>query len=289
MCRFVAYLGKPIIIDEVLLKPANSLVHQSYSAGEMSETLNGDGFGLGYYVHQISERPGLFRSITPAWNNSNLLYNASLIQTDCLFAHIRAATKGGISENNTHPFHFGQFLMMHNGSVPKFSRIKRKLLSLLSDELFHWIQGQTDTEHIFALFMQYLDEMRDSGPPLNEDQIKQCYQKTFDMVQQLKEEAGIGDEVSTFNMMATDGHRIFGTRYSSNPEAQTRTLYYSAGSSFHNEDGVSRMIQDGSSAKAVLIVSEKLSAYEEDWIPIPPNHFIAIDKNLEIQLSAMEH
>jgi glutamine amidotransferase len=109
------------------------------------------------------------------------------------------------------------------------------------------------------------------------------------MVQQLKEEAGIGDEVSTFNMMATDGHRIFGTRYSSNPEAQTRTLYYSAGSSFHNEDGVSRMIQDGSSAKAVLIVSEKLSAYEEDWIPIPPNHFIAIDKNLEIQLSAMEH
>ena len=32
MCRFIAYLGQPIIIDELLLKPSNSLVHQSYSA-----------------------------------------------------------------------------------------------------------------------------------------------------------------------------------------------------------------------------------------------------------------
>ena len=88
MCRFIAYLGAPIIVDELLLKPANSLVHQSYSAGEMSQVLNGDGFGLGWYVHHISDRPGLFRSITPAWNNNNLLYNASLIQTDCLLSLI---------------------------------------------------------------------------------------------------------------------------------------------------------------------------------------------------------
>jgi len=32
MCRFIAYLGQPIIIDELLLKPSNSLVHESYNA-----------------------------------------------------------------------------------------------------------------------------------------------------------------------------------------------------------------------------------------------------------------
>ena len=53
MCRFIAYLGKPIMADELLLKPANSLVHQSYSAGEMPEILNGDGFGVGWYAHSI--------------------------------------------------------------------------------------------------------------------------------------------------------------------------------------------------------------------------------------------
>ena len=289
MCRFIAYLGKPIIVDELLLKPANSLVHQSYSAGEMPEILNGDGFGLGWYAHHISERPGLFRSITPAWNNSNLLYNASLIQTDCLFAHIRAASEGVISESNTHPFHYEQFLMMHNGIVQGFPLIKRKLLSLLNDELFLWIRGQTDTEHIFALFMQHVSEMKGSAPSLGEEQIKQCYQKTFDVVQQLKTEAGIGDSVSTFNMMATDGFRIFGTRYSSNPDEQSRTLYYASGNRFECEEGVSRMVRDDSDDKAVLIVSEKLSQNTEEWIAIPNNHFIAVNRDLNVHLSPMEH
>ena len=289
MCRFIAYLGAPIIVDELLLKPANSLVHQSYSAGEMSQVLNGDGFGLGWYVHHISDRPGLFRSITPAWNNNNLLYNASLIQTDCLFAHIRAASAGSISEANTHPFHYDQFLMMHNGEIPQFQRIKRRLLSLLDDELFLWIKGQTDSEHIFALLMQHFRDMRGSGPPLTEDQIRACFQKTFDVIAELVKEAGITDTVSTYNMMVTDGHRIFGTRYSSSPEKQTRTLYYSNGSRFQCRDGVSRMLQDESGTRAVLVVSEKLNDYPEDWVPIPPNHFIGIDSSLDVQLSALTH
>ncbi|MDH4020357.1 MAG: class II glutamine amidotransferase, partial [Xanthomonadales bacterium] len=222
MCRFIAYLGKPIMADELLLKPANSLVHQSYSAGEMPEILNGDGFGIGWYVQSISERPGLFRAITPAWSNRNLHHNAPLIRTDCLFAHIRAATEGSITEDNTHPFSFGRFLMMHNGSIPQFQRIRRNLLALLDDDVFHWIKGQTDSEHVFALMMQHIREMRGSGPRLTESQIQQCFQKTFDVVQQLKVDAGTGDEVSNFNLMVTNGRRIFGTRYSSNPDKETR-------------------------------------------------------------------
>lgn len=289
MCRFVAYLGKPIMADELLLKPANSLVHQSYSAGEMSQVLNGDGFGLGWYVHHISNRPGLFRSITPAWNNNNLLYNASLIQTDCLFAHIRAASEGNISEANTHPFHYKRFLMMHNGEIPDFPRIKRRLLSLLNDDVFLWIKGQTDSEHVFALLMQHMREMRGSGPRLSGDQVRQCFQKTFDVIQQLKVEAGIGEAASTFNMMITDGYRIYGTRYSSNPDIQTRTLYYASGGGFECKNGVSRMVPGESGVEAVLIVSEKLNNSPEDWITIPPNHFIAVDRELEVHLNPLSH
>jgi len=289
MCRFIAYLGQPIIVDELLIKPENSLVHQSYDAEEMSEPLNGDGFGLGWYAHELSERPGLFRSITPAWNNNNLIYNSSLIQTNCLFAHIRAASEGSISESNSHPFHYEQFLMMHNGGIPQFRRIKRKLLSLLSDELFLWIQGQTDSEHVFALLMQFADEMRGGGPPLTTEQIQVCFQKTFDTVQQLKEEAGIGKEVSTFNMMVTDGHRIVGTRFSSMPEQDYRTLYYSRGSRFETVNGESRMVNETEQARSVLIVSEKLNDHEEDWTAIPSNHFIAVEPDLSVQLIPMSN
>ena len=289
MCRFIAYLGKPITADELLLKPVNSLVHQSYHAGEMSEPLNGDGFGVGWYVHGISDRPGLFRSITPAWNNKNLLYNAPLIRTNCLFAHIRAATEGAITEDNAHPFHFEQFLMMHNGGISQFQRIRRKLLALLNDEIFTWIKGQTDSEHVFALLMQHIVEMRGAGPRLTEDELKQCFQKTFDVIQTLKVEAGIGEEVSNFNLMVTNGHRIFGTRYSSNPDKETRTLYYSAGNDFECKDGTCRMERNGSKNETVLIVSEKLNQLEDQWTVIPPNHFIAADKDLNVHLSPMKH
>ena len=289
MCRFIAYLGKPIMADELLLKPVNSLVHQSYSAGEMSEILNGDGFGLGWYVHSISDRPGLFRAITPAWNNRNLLYNAPLIRTNCLFAHIRAATEGSITEDNTHPFQYEQFLMMHNGGIPQFQRIRRKLLALLDDQFFIWIKGQTDSEHVFALLMQHVSEMQGSGSRLTEDQTRQCFQKTFDVIQQLKFEAGIGDEVSNFNIMVTNGHRIFGTRFSSNPDKETRTLYYSTGSSFQCKDGTSRMLRDSKKIETVLIVSEKLNNSKDEWTAIPQNNFIAVDQDLEVHLSPLVH
>jgi len=287
MCRFIAYLGRPIVVDELLLKPANSLVHQSYDAGDTPETLNGDGFGLGWYARDITTKPGLFRSITPAWNNNNLLYNASVIQTNCLFAHVRAASQGQVAEANTHPFHHRRFLMMHNGVVPRFSRIRRRLLSLLNDEVFSWIQGQTDTEHIFALLMQNLYDPSKTAADMTLEDLHQGFQKTFDTVQKLKEEAGIGDEVSTFNMMATDGERIVGTRYSSDPERATRTLYYATGSRFQCVDGASRMVQDDDGIQAVLIASEKLNADVEEWHAVPQNHFLSVDAGLNVNLRPM--
>ena len=162
MCRFLSYIGTPIVVDELLVKPVNSLINQSYDAEEMSEPLNGDGFGLGWYNKEVRSYPGLFRSITPAWNNQNLLYNASLLKTKCLFAHVRAASVGGITEFNCHPYHYKEYLMMQNGGVKNFQLIKRELLSLLSDHFFHWIKGQTDSEHIFALLMQTLSKLKTS-------------------------------------------------------------------------------------------------------------------------------
>jgi glutamine amidotransferase len=288
MCRFIAYLGRPIIVDELLLKPSNSLVHQSYGAEEASQTLNGDGFGLGWYVHSISQNPGLFRSISPAWNNNNLLYNASLIKTDCMFAHIRAASEGAISEANSHPFHYQQFLMMHNGIIPNFSKIKRRLQSLLNEELFLWIKGQTDSEHIFALLMQNLQTLKASSVALTTKQIQQGFQQTFDTVQRLKIDAGIANKVSTFNMMITDGYRIFGTRFSSDPDKEARTLYYSSGSKFECSDGISSMRRDDSATQAVLIVSEKLNSRKQEWTAIPHNHFISVENNMEISLQPLE-
>jgi len=287
MCRFVAYLGRPITVDELLIKPVNSLVHQSYHAIDTPDALNGDGFGLGWYVRDVNIQPGLFRSITPAWNNNNLLYNAAVIQTNCMFAHVRAASEGSVSEANTHPFHHRRFLMMHNGGIPHFRLIRRRLLSLLNDTMFQWIKGQTDSEHVFALLMQNLYEMRRTAPEMSMEVLQQGFQKTFDTVQELKHEVGIGDEVSTFNIMATDGQRLVGTRYSSNPGLGTRTLYCATGSRFDCIDGHSRMEQGEEGVRAVLIASEKLNDNPEEWQAVPQNHFLFVDHGLSLHFLPM--
>jgi glutamine amidotransferase len=128
MCRFICYRGPEILLTDLLYRPANSLIRQSFHAKERTEPLNGDGFGIGWYAPQISSTPSVFTSVTPAWNNQNLRRLSEHVKSDCFFAHVRAASPGmRVSEANCHPFQYGRFLWMHNGIIRDFSRIKRRL------------------------------------------------------------------------------------------------------------------------------------------------------------------
>jgi len=156
MCRLMAYKGTPIIMDKLLYQPKNSLVNQSIHAREIEEPLNGDGFGVGWYVPELNYEPITFVSVNPAWSNRNLRNLAPKIKTDCMIAHVRAASVGDVSENNCHPFQYKNLLMAHNGGIEDFSKIKRAVREPLSDELYNWIKGQTDSEHIFAFMLNEL-------------------------------------------------------------------------------------------------------------------------------------
>ncbi len=138
----MAYKGTPIVIDKLLYQPKNSLINQSFHAREIEEPLNGDGFGVGWYVPELNDEPITFVSVNPAWNNRNLRNLAPRIKTDCLVAHVRAASVGDVSESNCHPFQYKNLLMAHNGGVENFGLIKRQIRDPLSDELYNWIKGQ---------------------------------------------------------------------------------------------------------------------------------------------------
>ena len=58
MCRWLAYSGSPVLLDEVLFKTDHSLIDQSLRALDTSTTTNGDGFGIGWYGER-SDRPRL--------------------------------------------------------------------------------------------------------------------------------------------------------------------------------------------------------------------------------------
>lgn len=279
MCRLLAYKGTSIAIEELLYKPKNSLINQSVNAKELEEPLNGDGFGIGWYSQEISADPATFVSLNPAWSNRNLRNLAPKIKTECMVAHVRAASVGEVSESNCHPFQYKSLLMAHNGGVENFSRIKRELRSDLSDEMYNWIKGQTDSEHIFAFL---INRILKESVTITPEAVVNAFEYTFSALKQLMSSNGIEEE-AYLNMVVTNGHFIVGTRYVTNPNEDALTLYHSEGSRYVVEDGVTHMMAPEDDDQAVLVVSEKLTEGSH-WTMIPKNHFVIVDPNLNVRI-----
>lgn len=279
MCRLMAYLGSPVVIDKLLYQPKNSLVNQSINAKELEEPLNGDGFGIGWYARELNTEPVTFVSVHPAWSNRNLRNLAPKIKTDCLLAHVRAASVGEVSESNCHPFQYKNILMMHNGGVEDFPKIKRTIRTPLTDELYNWIKGQTDSEHIFAFL---LNDLFKNHKLLSPDNVVDAFEHTFSSLKAMMAEAGI-TEPAYLNMVVTNGLFVVGTRYVTHPGEEPLTLYHSEGSRFVVEDGVTHMMAPEDDDHAVLVVSEKLSD-DKDWTLIPANHFVIVENSLNVRI-----
>src|SRR4249920_3951268 len=142
MCRWLAYSGSRVRIEELLYKPQHSLIDQSLHSQLGAEETNGDGFGIGWYG--VGETPGVYHGIEPAWNDRNLHDLAQHIRSPLLFAHIRASTGGAVQGTNCHPFRHGRWLFMHNGMINGFTHMKRELALAVDASLFPCIEGTTD-------------------------------------------------------------------------------------------------------------------------------------------------
>lgn len=282
MCRFIAYLGDPIVADDLLFRPKNSLIKQSYEAKELEEPLNGDGFGLGWYNPEIAPDPAVFVSMTPAWSNRNLKSLAPHIKSGCIFAHVRAASMGDTSESNCHPFTFGNWMFMHNGGIEGFSQIKRQVRRGMSDDIYLWLRGQTDSEHFFGLFLDR-NKAKDKAGPMD---VVATLVETIKYVEDLKKKAGI-EEATYLNTCITNGRFMVGTRYCSATDEEAPSLYYSTGSQYICRNGVCELVQS-QEKRAAMIVSEKLTEFPNDWQKVPNNHLVIIFPNMTAQLKPIE-
>jgi glutamine amidotransferase len=278
MCRFLAYRGRPVLMDELLYQPKNSLIRQSVKARESEEPLNGDGFGVGWYAQELDPTPGVFVSVRPAWNDHNLRYISKKILSNCIFAHVRAASISEVSEANCHPFHYKNFLFMHNGDIEGFEYIKRYLRRKLSDETYDWIRGQTDSEHMCALFIENLKK-KSSDP--DAFMMAEALEETMAEIEEIKREKGVkGDSYA--NIAITDGRHVIAMRYVSDDNKKAPTLYYSEGGRYICHDGICQMSPADPMDHSILIVSEKLTASHKDWKVIPQNTMLIVDQDLKI-------
>src|ERR671911_160224 len=208
MCRWMAWVGQPVLVEELLFKTQHGIVDQSLHARMGAEPTNGDGFGLGWYGQ--GEGPGIYRSVSPAWSDANLRELAAHIESPLFMAHVRAAIGSPVQETNCHPFREGKWLFVHNGYLAEFERLRRDLVLAVDPLRFPRIHGSTDTEVVFQLALSY---------GLEDDPIA-ALERTVGLIEATTAADGTPGEVqATFGI--SDGETLWAVRYATKERARS--------------------------------------------------------------------
>lgn len=153
MCRLLAIIPKDNkrIINDALLEFQKlaecGYVPQGKPRGHQ------DGWGIATIKN--SQLTGLEKQTGSALANqkfSEFIKSDVATKADVIVAHLRKASVGGISINNTHPFVYKNFIFGHNGSIFNNHQIS------LGPKFASLVRGETDSERFFLFLMEALEE-----------------------------------------------------------------------------------------------------------------------------------
>ncbi|KAI4601942.1 hypothetical protein KJ359_010808 [Pestalotiopsis sp. 9143b] len=301
MCRFLVYRGSDeILLSKLILDPTHSILKQSFDSRLRLDTRRGqnnaDGFGIGWYTDpKLGAAPCLFTSIIPAWNCTNLHRLASKTASRLVFAHVRATTEGSLSEDNCHPFCHGSLMWMHNGGLGGWKYIKRRLGEKLHDKWYLSVQGGTDSEWAFALFLDRLERLgvdpssqpaEGFSPATLRKALLQTIEEINELTTSIPESLVQSENIDTrslLNFAISDGHSIICTRYVSSKTDEAASLYYSSGTQWESKSTPNpssghdyQMQRRDKGADIVLVASEPLTFERENWVNVPTNSILTI-------------
>jgi predicted glutamine amidotransferase len=263
MCRWMAYLGGPINVGSFMFREdSNTLVHQSLDASQGAEPVNGDGFGIGWFVPGDRE-PARYRSTEPAWNDENLRELTRTLESPAWIAHVRAAIGSPVQQSNCHPFRHADTLFVHNGMIRDFKRIKREVVLAIDPELYPQIVGSTDSEHMFFLALTF---------GLADDPLL-ALERAVGFIEQAASSAGIADPVQmTVGVLTSEA--LVAVRYAT--RSLPRTLYHS-----NDLDTLKRVYPDFEDLQmlpgdAHAIMSEPLGSLPGAWSEVPVSTAVSV-------------
>lgn len=247
MCRWAAYLGEPIYLEQIISDPEQSLMRQSLHAREGKTETNGDGFGVAWYGGR--DVPGVYRDVMPAWADPNLVSLAHQVRSHCFLAHVRASTGTATSRTNCHPFAVGRWSFMHNGQVGGYGRFRRQVDMMIDEACYEYRQGTTDSE---ALFLMALGEGLDDDP-------KGALERATGRMEAMSRQAGTTPHMR-MTVALTDGVALYAVRYASDDLAPT--LY----------------LGDQAFGGGQAVVSEPFGGDPSGWRSVAPGSFVTVSR-----------
>jgi predicted glutamine amidotransferase len=150
MCRLFGMTGgrEPVRATFWLLEAPDSLAQQSRREP--------DGTGLGTF--DPDGHPVVSKQPIAAYEDQEFCQEAQEVSSRTFIAHVRYATTGANTRENTHPFEQRGLLFAHNGVIEQLDRLERHL----GDDMA-LVHGDTDSERFFALITREIERDGDLG------------------------------------------------------------------------------------------------------------------------------
>jgi len=256
MCRLAAYAGPALPLRRLLLDPVHSLSEQAHAPREMVRgTLCADGYGFGWY--DTDNRPRAYASVLPIWSDINLPDLADTLRAPMWLANVRSATPGqAINLANTQPFRSGGLMYLHNGYLEGFNDgLRRRFHERLDNGLSAALQGNSDSEYLFALIRQHLGQTTDIAMAMTH--------ALTDL------ETMLDGRQALLGIIVGDGNRLYAIRHGIG--CQPPSLYSMTG--------------DREYPDAILIASERLTESSQ-WQPVATGRVLQADAGTALAATA---
>ena len=264
MCRYYGLRATlPTRVDWHLVQAPNSLLVQSRR--DLSGFEHADGWGIAAYD---GDDVRVQRRASAAHDGHYFCAAATRVEATTVLAHVRRATVGRVGLVNTHPFVYGPFSLVHNGTVPYFADIRPRLLEAMTTEHRAAIQGGTDSEHLLHLILA--THARIGGSLFASLEV--ALRQVIALCREIGQEPHLG-----LNVLLTDGMRMVGSRW-------RRTLHFfeqhGAGPSLGEQAAVA------TDYRALIIASEPIDG--TDWPEIPERSVFEVTPDLRLQIAPLE-
>ncbi|GGO43396.1 hypothetical protein GCM10012287_06470 [Streptomyces daqingensis] len=187
MCRHLAYLGPPLALADVVVRPPKGLYEQSWAPRlQRYGTVNADGFGIGWYPHtsgaagphpdpgpcepaaapdEDGGMPARYRRAVPVWADTNLPDLTRAVRSGAVLAAVRDATEGTAQdETAAAPYAHGRWLFSHNGAVGDWEDLIDDLGEQVAPSRLLGLESRCDSALLWTLLTRHLD----AGEPVEE-------------------------------------------------------------------------------------------------------------------------
>lgn len=243
MCRLFGMIApEPASARFWLLNAPDSIVDQSHR--------NADGTGLAYYDEDL--RPKVEKEPIAAHQDQEFVSEAHHVRSHLFVAHIRHATQGKVSQENTQPFVHEGLVFAHNGNIEGLEDLPFPVGPL---------HGDTDSERYFALLRHHAREAPD----------------TLAGIRRAVAWISENRDYTSLNFLLADGERLYALRSVGNEDLWVRRL--EAGEDLLGPSSYGTRAETRLGQGATLFASEKLD-HAPSWEKLEPGTLAIAHRDL---------